>query len=354
MTPSSDSTRIRGALFGLAAALLFGMSAPAAKALLPEASPSALAALLYLGAGGALSLGKVVRRNSSQDEPRLRRSDAPLLLGVILSGGMLGPLFMLVGLERVSAVSGSLLLNLEAPLTMVVAVLVFGEHLGRREVLAALAICFGGAVLVRDAGGISGSAIGAAALVAACFCWALDNNLTQRLSLRDPVSVVQMKTLGAGIGNLALAFAVGAAFPRVELAVATLVLGSLSYGLSIVLDTYALRLVGAAREAAYFATAPFFGALLAVAFLRESLGIAHLVAAVLMGVGLWLLLREKHEHLHDHEGLEHDHLHVHDEHHGHEHADGQGSSEPHAHAHSHDGLRHAHPHVSDAHHRHRH
>ena len=354
MIPSSSPSRTHGALFGLAAALLFGMSAPAAKALLPQSSPLALASLLYLGAAAALVLAKTLRPGSREKESGLSRSDVPSLLGVILSGGMLGPVLMLVGLERVSALSGSLLLNLEAPLTILIAVSIFGEHLGRREALAVAAISAGGLVLTEEAGVLSGSALGVAALVGACLCWAFDNNLTQRLSLRDPLSVVQVKTIGAGLGNLALAVVLGAPLPTVGVAILALVLGSLSYGLSIVLDTYALRLVGAAREAAYFATAPFFGALLAVAFLGENLRPHHLVAASLMGFGVWMLLREKHEHLHAHEGLEHEHLHVHDEHHGHEHTDGQGSSEPHAHAHSHEGLRHAHPHVSDAHHRHRH
>ena len=121
-----------------------------------------------------------------------------------------------------------------------------------------------------------------------------------------------------------------------------LALGALSYGLSVYFDALALRALGAAREAAIFAVAPFAGALLAPFVLPETLDLRDVAAGVLMGIGVVLLLRERHEHLHVHEPLDHDHAHVHDEHHQHAHPSGADAGEPHSHEHHHDLLEHSH------------
>ncbi len=343
----------RGALYGLAAAASFGISAPIAKLLLASVSPVLLAGLLYLGAALGLSAERVMRPRSS--EAKIARRDYPALAAVVVLGGVAGPILMLLGLLRLSALAGSLLLNLEAPFTLLLALLVFREHLGKMAALAA-ALIVSGAVLLRfEPGTLSGRSSGVLLIAGACLCWALDNNLTQRLTLKDPFAIARVKTLVAGLCNTALGLLIlRSAPPPPSIVVGALALGSVSYGASVVLDAYALRLIGAAREAAYFATAPFIGAIVAVALLGESLAPLDAAALTCMALGVLLLLYERHSHEHVHEALEHEHMHVHDEHHQHEHGPGDPSGEPHAHRHRHTELRHEHPHVSDAHHRHRH
>jgi drug/metabolite transporter (DMT)-like permease len=343
----------RGVACALAAAALFGLSAPVGKRLLEGAGPLELAALFYLGAGVSLLAWRRIRGARGRVEAPLRRGDFGLLAVITVVGGLVGPVLMLVGLSRVSALSGALLLNLEAPLTILLAMTLFGEHLGRRALAATLLILAGAALLGYRPGGLGAPTLGALAVAAACLGWALDNNLTQRLSLRDPVAVAAWKTLGAGAGNLALALALGHRLPRAPLVAAALGVGALSYGASIVLDAYALRLLGAAREAAWFATAPFFGALGALPLAGDRFDARTLGAMGLMAVGAALLARERHGHVHTHEAVEHEHVHVHDEHHRHAHPDGD-VREPHSHRHQHAPLTHDHPHLPDAHHRHRH
>lgn len=349
----------RGALFGLLAAALFGLSAPVAKLLLPASSPLQLAALLYLGGGAGLTIWRWVSRlrrraqSEATAEAPLRWSDAPMLLAIVVLGGVAGPVLMLWGLVRLSGLATSLLLNLEGSFTILIAVVVFREHLGRRALLASLSI-FGGAVLLATPEGrLSGDLLGALAIAGACAAWALDNNLTQRLSLKDPLRLVQLKTLGAGAGMLVIAMsAFGERIPGARVLASALMLGALSYGVSILLDAYALRLVGAAREAAFFATAPFIGAAVSIPLLGDRPTWIHLASALLMTGGVGLLVREKHSHVHTHEALQHEHLHVHDEHHQHAH---EGPvSEPHSHPHQHERLTHEHPHAPDLHHRHPH
>jgi drug/metabolite transporter (DMT)-like permease len=344
---------IKGSICALLGAALFGLSAPLAKLLLGEISPQLLAGLLYLGAGIALSIVRVVRRSA---ESQLQRKDLPLLFGIIVFGGVLGPLLLMLGLQRVSAVTGALLLNLEAPFTMTLAIF-FGEHLGRRAALAGLLIVGASLLLSLQPGQLSGQLVGALFVAGACLSWGLDNNLTQRLSLRDPIAVVQWKTLGAGLFAVPLALLVGAKLPAASITAAALSLGLFSYGASIVLDVYALRLLGAAREAPLFATAPFVGALAAIPLLHERPRPLDGLAALLMLGGVWLLLRERHGHVHTHEPIEHEHLHSHDDaHHAHTHdpVQGGGGGEPHSHPHRHERLTHDHPHTPDLHHRHKH
>ena len=205
----SMSPEVKGALMGLGDAALFGLSAPLARLLLPTSGPLLLAALLYLGGGTGLVLAGLMARlrpgASPRQEAPLARSDAPLLAGVILCGGMLGPLLMLMGLARLSGMTTSLLLNLEGPFTILLALLLFGEHLGRRAALAAGCIFCGAAVLGLQMGEVRSNLLGVLCVTGACFSWAVDNNLTQRLSLKDPIAVVRLKALGAGGCMLVLA-----------------------------------------------------------------------------------------------------------------------------------------------------
>lgn len=344
-----------GALAGLASAVLFGASVPITKRLLPEIAPVLLAGLLYLGGGLAVGTVRMLARRRIV-EANLDRHDLPRVLAIVLLGGVVGPLALVHGLRSVSGVSGALLLNLEGPLTVLIALTVFGEHLGPRAALAA-GLVFGGACLLALPGASAAGATqlgGVLLLALACAAWALDNNLTQGLAGKDPWQVVIAKTLGAGPGLVSLAVALGEKLPGGRLVLAALALGALAYGASVLLDAFALRLLGAAREAAFFATAPFAGALLSIPVLGERMGALQVGAGVVMFLGVALLVRERHGHEHSHEPLEHSHRHVHDAHHQHPHPEGVDTAGPHVHPHRHAPLTHAHAHVSDAHHRHAH
>lgn len=352
MSTVDPASRV-GALAGLAAAALFGLSAPIGKRLVGEVDPELLAGLLYGGAAIGFWLVRWIRGAPAAEAP-LTRKELPSVAAVALLGGAVAPVLLLVGLARVTAVAGSLLLNLEAVATIALAGLVFGEHVGRRVLAAGVLIVAGAALLGLRPGEVGVDPVGVAAIALACVAWGVDNNLTQHLSAKDPFAIVRIKATSAGVANVAIATARGVDWPSPQLLAAALLLGFFAYGVSVLLDAYALRLVGAAREAAYFATGPFFGALAAVLVFGESIGVGDAAAMAAMVLGVALLLREKHQHEHVHDPVDHEHAHVHDEHHQHEHAPGTVVTEPHSHAHHHDALTHEHPHVPDLNHRHRH
>lgn len=338
----------------LAAAALFGASTPLIKPLVGEASALALAGLLYLGSGLGLGLARLLRDRGWRPSG-LAAADWRWFGGAIGFGGVVGPVLLVWGLARTDAGAASLLLNLEAVLTAAIAWMVFREHTGRRIVAGMALIVAGGVSLAWPTGnaGIA-NASGPLAILGACLCWAVDNNLTRKVAASDALFIAATKGLAAGAVNLALALLLGHALPAVPQAAAAMAVGCLGYGASLVLFVLALRALGTSRTGAYFSTAPFVGAALGVALFGEPTPPPFWLAAGRMAAGVWLHLTEHHAHEHQHEPLLHAHSHVHDEHHRHEHDfpwDGDGA---HEHPHAHQPMRHFHPHFPDIHHRHRH
>jgi drug/metabolite transporter (DMT)-like permease len=342
----SRASAIAGAL---GAAALFGASTPAAKVLVGEMTPVLLAGLLYAGSGIGLSAWMLARRERPAAPAR---ADWPWLVAAILAGGVAGPVLLMIGLATLSAAGTSLLLNLEGVFTALIAWLVFRENFDRRIATGMALIVAGGALLSLGDGAWSISRPGGLAVAGACLAWAIDNNLTRKVSGADPVFIAALKGLAAGVANLALAAASGAAWPGLVPAGAAAGVGLLGYGVSLVLFVVSLRELGAARTGAYFSTAPLIGVALSLLVLRETPGWLFWPAAALMAAGVWLHVSERHEHVHVHEPLEHEHVHVHDAHHRHGHEAGWDGGEPHTHRHRHERLVHSHPHYPDLHHRH--
>jgi drug/metabolite transporter (DMT)-like permease len=336
------------------AALLFGASTPLAKLLAADVPPVLLAALLYLGSGAGLWTIRLLRLERV-DAPNWAARDWLWFVGAIASGGVIAPILLMYGLRHSSASNASLLLNLEAVLTATIAWIVFRENAGWRPVVGMTLIVAGGAVLAwpRDAAG--GTEFSAAILIAAaCLCWAIDNNLTRKISAADADFIAGTKGLVAGATSMTLALALGATMPRPALIASAMSIGLLGYGLSLVLFVQGLRGLGSARAGAYFATAPFLGAAIAIIVLHDAAPGGFWLSASLMAVGVALHLTEHHGHRHAHEVLEHAHPHSHDDHHLHPHDFPWDGVEPHTHAHHHEALIHDHPHYPDLHHRHHH
>lgn len=312
----------RAAWPALGAALLFGASTPFAKQLIGAGAglsfPFLLAGLLYLGSGFGLTLTRLLR-DRGWKPVGMPANEWPWLLGAIAFGGVLGPLLLMVGLSHTTAATASLLLNLEAVLTAVLAWLVFKESTDRRIVLGMVLIVLGGAVLAWPTGAASASGIGPLALAGACLAWAIDNNLTRKVSASDALFIAGSKGLVAGGVNTALAFALGAAWPALPLLSTAMLIGFLGYGLSLVLFVLALRGLGTARTGAYFSTAPFVGAAIAILVFAEPTPASFWLALALMAAGVWLHLTEQHSHEHAHGDLAHSHPHFPDIHHRHSH-----------------------------------
>jgi drug/metabolite transporter (DMT)-like permease len=329
-----------------------------AKALLGAMHPAMLAGLLYCGAGLGVAIirrfGRSLVTQPNAPEVALARRELPWLAGAIVAGGIVGPLLLMGGLTRTGAATASLLLTLEGVATALMAWFIFHENFDRRIALGMGCLVGGAIVLSWEGQPTFSGLLGPLAIAGACIAWGLDNNLTRKASLADPLQIVELKGVIAGPINIAIGLAAGGPLPGFSATALAGVVGFLGYGVSLALFVLALRDLGAARTGAYFSTAPFIGTVAAIVVLQEPLTLQLAVAGMLMGIGVWLHLTEDHDHEHVHEPLEHAHPHVHDEHHQHAHAPGDPPGEPHTHRHRHERLRHRHPHVPDMHHQHKH
>jgi drug/metabolite transporter (DMT)-like permease len=315
-----------------------------------------LAGLLYCGAGIGIA---AIRRAlpwivSRPPEVAISRPDLPWLAGAICCGGVAGSLLLMAGLTRTDAATASLLLALEAAATALMAWFIFNENYDRRVALGVACLIAGGIVLSWSGAPSVDNLLGPLAIVGACIAWGLDNNLTRKLSLADPLQIVELKGLIAGPFNLALGLLLGAAMPAISTALIAGAVGFVGYGISLALFVLALRGLGTARTSAYFSTAPFIGSAAAILAFGEAVTAQLVIAGALMAGGVWLHMTEHHEHEHVHGPMVHAHPHVHDEHHHHEHTAADPPGEPHTHFHEHKPMRHTHAHTPDMHHTHHH
>jgi drug/metabolite transporter (DMT)-like permease len=352
------SPRVYPAVQALLAAVLFGASAPLSKLLLGQMQPIPLAALLYLGSGtGAflMLLFQGLRHRGQKVEAGLSRGDIPWLGGALLAGGIGAPIILLLGLERTPASTASLLLNFEGVATTLIAITFFKESIDRR-IGWAIGLVTLASIVLTWTGGNWGFTLGALGVIGACFLWGADNNFTRHISAKNPLIIVGIKGLGAGTFSLVLSLILRQPLPALNIGVLAMLLGSISYGISIQLFISALRSLGAARTSTLFGAAPFVGVILSLILLREKPALLFWAALPVMVAGAWLMLTENHVHYHVHEPMVHDHRHSHpDEHHIHDSREGvplvHGS---HSHEHTHERLEHDHAHSPDLHHRHEH
>ncbi|MBN1980707.1 MAG: DMT family transporter [Chitinivibrionales bacterium] len=351
-------------LTALLSAILFAAAAPLSKILLDTVSPLMLAGFLYLGSGVSLSIALICRnltakiRHTTSMHSGLQGTDWVWLAAAIIGGGCCAPIVLMYSLQKTAAATASILLNFEAASTALIAALFFREHIGKTIWIALGLITVGSIILSINFSQQWGLSLGALGILAACLFWGIDNNCTRKIAGADPVLIVVVKGLVAGSMTVTIALIAGDTLPRVGIMLKVFLLGSLCYGMSLLLFIKALRDLGAGRTGAFFATAPFLGAGLSLLILHESMTLQFMLSVPCMVIGAILLLWENHSHLHEHASLTHTHEHRHDNdpHHHHDHGQKE-SSEPdakHSHPHTHAPLWHEHAHSPDLHHRHDH
>jgi drug/metabolite transporter (DMT)-like permease len=351
-----NKNHVSSIIQALIAALLFGASAPLAKLFLGEVEPILLAALLYLGSGlGLLGVKffQKVGKKRVESEAQIKKPDYLWLAGAILAGGVAAPITLLFSLKNTPAATASLLLCFEGVATTLIAFFAFKESISRRAWWAIALIALASIILSTNLKAEWGFSLGSLGIIAACILWGIDNNFTRNISAKDPLMIVTIKGLGAGSFSLGMAIILGNKLPSWEIILGALLLGSLSYGASIVLFIGAMRGLGAARTSALFGTAPIAGIILSLLLFQEFPSWLFLIALPFMLIGTLFLVNEEHAHRHIHEMVLHEHSHSHDDGH-HEHIHEGEFAQKHSHVHEHAEFTHTHHHMPDTHHRHSH
>jgi drug/metabolite transporter (DMT)-like permease len=290
MDASHNLSRSTAISFSLVSAALFGLATPAVKWFIAGVEPQLAAGVLYLGMGGGLAAAYAAR---GAPRTRIEPQERGWLVLSLVCGGLLAPWLIFWGLAHATATSTSLLANTEVVFSTLLARFFFNEHYSGRLFLG-VALILGGTLVLSGFGSGAIDVAPAVAIVVACALWGLDNNAMRKVSHGDASFIGSAKGLIAGSTNVALAFVLGAKTAPASSLLGIAAVGALCYGLSFGLYVKGLRVLGAARTSAYYGTAPFAGALAAIVLLHEPVGIRLCVAAMLMGVGVWLHLSEPH------------------------------------------------------------
>ena len=340
----------------LMAALFFGCIAPGSKFLSKSLPPQSMAGLMYFFAGVGLLLILIFRGRLFTTIRQIQKPNYKWFFLATLFGGILGPAFLTYGIIHISGATTSLLLNLEAVLTSLIAWFIFKEHFEKKIVYGIVLIILGCLTLTLNSQLSSGddTILGFVLICLASLSWGIDNNVTRNISHLDPIMTASFKGLIAGSSNLILAYVIGERLSMNAEILQVGILGFLGIGVSLVSFITSLGSIGTARTGAVFSTAPFIGSFLSILLLGEPLTLPFSIALLLMAGVLWFHFSENHSHEHIHDELEHSHDHTHYEHHLHEHSENDTAGEPHSHLHKHSRITHSHPHFPDIHHLHRH
>ena len=312
--------------YAILAAVFYAVNVPVSKVLLREVGPTTMAALLYLGAGVGIGMLSLFSRNSWEKSEPLSKKDLPYVIGMIVLD-IAAPIFLMLGISYGASANASLLGNFEIVATTLIALFIFREAVSKR-LWAAIALITLSSILLSFEGTDSFRfSYGSLFVLLATVCWGFENNCTRNIASKSTYEIVVLKGIFSGLGSLLIAFIMRETMPGTGYAVVALLLGFVSYGLSIFLYVRAQRVLGAAKTSAYYAVAPFVGAFLSFVFLKEQLSWKYLTALAVMIAGSALVVvdtlirQHAHQHVHTfthtHDGSTHTHTVVHTHEHNH-------------------------------------
>ncbi|WP_298032596.1 DMT family transporter [uncultured Dysosmobacter sp.] len=278
------------ALYAILAAALYAINVPISKILLHHVDAAMMAALLYLGAGVGLllysALEKLLGRPSSRQP--LTKRDLPYTVGMVVLD-IAAPILLMAGIARTTSGNVSLLNNFEIVATSVIALVIFKEAISKKLWCAIFLVTLASAILSFENAGAFTFNTGSLLVLGACLCWGFENNCTKMLSSKSSVEIVTIKGCFSGLGSLCIALLLGEDFPNFLWTLTALILGFVSYGLSINFYILAQKDLGAARTSAYYSIAPFLGVAFSILLLGEQPTLQFCAALVIMVLGTVLM-----------------------------------------------------------------
>lgn len=277
-------------IFAILAAALYAINFPVSKILLNQVSPTMMAAFLYLGAGLGLLIYSFFTKKNKKNEP-LTKEDLPYTIGMIVLD-IAAPILLMLGLQQTNSANASLLNNFEIVATSLIAFFIFKEAISKKLGFAIILVTIASIALSFEGKGSFDFNVGSLFVLGAASCWGLENNCTRMLSSKSSVQITTIKGIFSGLGSLIVAFLVGEHIPAIMWMLAVLVLGFISYGLSINFYIKAQKNLGAAKTSAYYAISPFLGVAFGMLLLQERPGIQFYIGLVIMIIATVLMIEE--------------------------------------------------------------
>ncbi len=310
-------------VFAILAAALYALNVPFSKLLMEKVTPTVLAGLLYLGAGIGMGivLGAKKLCNKLADEQWLTKKDLPYTIAMVVLD-IAAPVFLMFGIANTSSANVSLLNNFEIVATSLIALLIFKEKISKKLWSAILLVVASSVILSFEGTGSFEFNTGSLFVLAACLCWGIENNCTRSISDKSSEEIVLIKGIFSGLGGLVIAFIIGERLPGLPYVLAVMLLGFVSYGLSINFYIMAQKYLGAAKTSAFYSIAPFLGVGFSFIILGEQPKISFYIALAIMMVATLIMMKDTlgneklyngylHTHKHRHGNIEHTHEHRH-------------------------------------------
>lgn len=305
-------------LFAILAALLYAINIPFSKMLLSNIHPVLMASFLYFGAGAGMFGCSLIAKKEKKE--RLSKKELPFTIGMILLD-IIAPILLMIGLKTANSSNASLLNNFEIVATSIIALFVFKELISKKMWIAILLVTISSALLSFENFEALKFSWGSIFIVLACIAWGFENNCTRVLSSKSTFQIVIIKGTFSGLGSLLIAILMKINFPSISYILITLMLGFISYGLSIFFYVKAQSVIGAAKTSAFYSLSPFIGSILSFIVLKEALSNNYVLSLIIMAFGTFFIIFDtlviSHNHTHTHNSqmaytnYSHSHIHFH-------------------------------------------
>ena len=279
--------------FAILAALLYAINIPMSKLLLNYVDATMMASFLYLGAGiGLFIYGVVLKRiNKNKKVDKLTKKELPYTIAMVVLD-IIAPILLMFGITMTNSANVSLLNNFEIVATSLIALFIFREVISKRLWFAIVLVVI--ATIILSFEGTSAFVFnkGSLLVLGACICWGFENNCTKMISNKSSVEIVTIKGIFSGLGSFVVALLIGETIPSIMFIFLVLLLGFVSYGLSINLYIKAQSVIGAAKTSAYYSVSPFCGVLFSLILLGEVPGIQFYIALFIMIISTIIMVKD--------------------------------------------------------------
>ena len=289
----SMKTKNSATLFAILAAALYAINVPISKILLEHVDATMMAGLLYLGAGVGMLIYELVSKSLGKDNKKepLTKKELPYTIAMVILD-IFAPILLMIGITKTNSANVSLLNNFEIVATSLIALIIFKEVISKKLWFAILLVMIASMILSFEGSGALEFNAGSLFVLGACVCWGFENNCTKMLSNKSSEEIVIIKGCLSGLGSLIIALILGEGIPAVKWIAAVLVLGFVSYGLSINFYIMAQKDLGAAKTSAYYSIAPFLGVAFSMILLGERPTLQFYVALAIMVLGTVIMTQD--------------------------------------------------------------
>ncbi|HXV47113.1 MAG TPA: DMT family transporter [Nitrososphaera sp.] len=285
---------IAGYLSVLFAAALFGSVFTLAKVPLATVDPLALSAIVYTIAGlGLIPFAKASFRFDT-------RRDYYYLAIITAFGAVAAPALLLYGLQQTNASDAAILANGEIIFTIALSAVFFGEKPHGRIALLGVVLVVAGLFIATTDLKVSETVLqfnaGNLMILASMFMWAIDNNVSRRLTMNvSPAKIAMVKSLFGGLILLAVTLALGKwdAIASIDANLWVVIVGMsvAGFGGALMLFLQGIKKIGTVRTMSVFSMTPIFGIVIAALALGESISVFQGLATGLVIAGTLFVSR---------------------------------------------------------------